>query len=231
MKILFLNCCSGDILQQEMTAFVENMSKDVDIFCFQESLSKDYWLFSDCLKSYRLIKKYKETKNNDNFALSIFVNRKLNLKLSKSIFEYSQNVGLVLWLRIETNGKYFDICNVHGVSKPGDKLDTKQRIRQSNKIIDFLKIQNSRLTVIGGDFNLDINTQSVNCFENNGYRNLIKDFNINTTRNKNAWAKYPNNKQYFADYVFINSEKKVSNFEVLDCNFSDHLPMIIEFNV
>jgi hypothetical protein len=64
-------------------------------------------------------------------------------------------------------------------------------------------------------------------FKNNGYKNLIGDYQIITTRNNLAWSLYPD-KQYFADYVFASPEIKVKSFEVPNNEVSDHLPLILE---
>ena len=69
--------------------------------------------------------------------------------------------------------------------RPGHKLDTPVRLRQSKLILDFLKDKVGS-KIIGGDFNLLPETRSVEMFEKAGYRNLIKEFGIKNTRNKFA---------------------------------------------
>jgi endonuclease/exonuclease/phosphatase family metal-dependent hydrolase len=112
-----------------------------------------------------------------------------------------------------------------GQPKPGTKLDTKEREEASKRIIDFMK-EKSGEKIIGGDFNLLPNTQSILAFENSGYKNLIKEFNIKTTRNNNAWKHYED-KQLFADYVFVSKNLKIKKFEVIENEISDHLPLIL----
>jgi endonuclease/exonuclease/phosphatase family metal-dependent hydrolase len=65
-------------------------------------------------------------------------------------------------------------------------------------------------------------------FEENGYRDLIKEYKISTTRNRLAWEMYPDNKQLFSDYVFLSPGITINNFSVPDNEISDHLPMILE---
>ena len=67
-------------------------------------------------------------------------------------------------------------------------------------------------------------------FEDNGYKNLIKEFKIPTTRNEISWAKYEN-KQLFADFVFVSPDVKITNFSVPNNEISDHLPLILEFRM
>lgn len=75
-----------------------------------------------------------------------------------------------------------------------------------------------------GDFNLDINTRSIEILEEN-LINLIKKYNIKSTRNKH----FPGQEK-FADYMFVSQGVNVLNFKVPDLEISDHLPMILEFS-
>jgi endonuclease/exonuclease/phosphatase family metal-dependent hydrolase len=81
--------------------------------------------------------------------------------------------------------------------------------------------------IIGGDFNLNKNTESVKMFEKNGYRNLIEEFGIEVTRNHLIWDLYPENIQFWADYLFVSPEVKVKSFEVPKNEVSDHLPQVL----
>ena len=121
--------------------------------------------------------------------------------------------------------------NVHGKAMPGHKLDTPARIRQSRNIIDFLKGKNGP-KIIGGDFNLDFHTKSVKMFEDAGYRNLIKEYGIKDTRGEVNHRQYTSSEQqYFSDYCFVSQDVKVKDFKVPDIGISDHLPLILDFEV
>jgi len=139
------------------------------------------------------------------------------------------------YIEIEKDSENLVVCNAHGLSWPFDKMDTLERIIQSERIIDFLKNSNGQKIVVG-DFNLFPNTKSIGMFEESGYRNLIKDFGIKTTRGtlvKQMHPEYgnrPDGFQEFADYTFVTSGIEVKSFEVPDLPLSDHLPMILEFN-
>ena len=76
------------------------------------------------------------------------------------------------------------------------------------------------------------NTKSIKMIKEAGYKNLIKDFGIKTTRNKLAWDQFPDEeKQNFADYVFVSPEIKVRKFSVPNLEISDHLPLILDFEI
>jgi endonuclease/exonuclease/phosphatase family metal-dependent hydrolase len=84
------------------------------------------------------------------------------------------------------------------------------------------------LKIIGGDLNLMPDTESVRMFAANGYRDLIAEFKIPTTRNRLVWDKFPDSKQYYSDYVFVSPEVKVREFSVPNNEISDHLPLIVD---
>lgn len=134
-------------------------------------------------------------------------------------------------MSIKKGNSNLHIANVHGKTHPGHKLDTPTRIKQSKAIIDFLENKKG-LKIVGGDFNLLPNTRSVKLFEQNGYSDLIKKFGIKDTRGKINHEIHKNKTiQYFADYCFVSPDVKVKSFTVPDIEISDHLPLILEFEV
>ena len=78
--------------------------------------------------------------------------------------------------------------------------------------------------ILVGDFNLNINTKSLTILEKKMI-NLIKKYNIQTTRNKH----FPGSEK-FADYTFVSPDIKIRSFQVPHTEVSDHLPMILQFS-
>lgn len=167
-----------------------------------------------------------------SWGLTIFVRESLNVKAFGDFFVFGQKNSFSAenlstlprnfqYLNLVINNKEFLICNFHGLWTPNSKSDTPSRIKQSEKIIQFLDKQKSE-KILCGDFNLDINTKSVRILEQN-MKNLIREYKIKTTRNKY----FPGNEK-FADYVFVSNGIKVNNFQVPNIEISDHLPMILE---
>jgi len=66
--------------------------------------------------------------------------------------------------------------------------------------------------------------RSLNMFEDFGMKNLIKEFNIPSTRSSHY--KKP---ERFADYTFVSKDIKVNQFRVLSDEVSDHLAMYLDF--
>ena len=230
MKIIFLNALEGQI--DEAKQFVQQQSVDTDIFCFQESYNfSDPKIFClDQLRDFNYVTNNKWTNDFDKYSNATFFQKKYINTDTQAIGELDENVGLGLFTCLKTpNNQTINLCNFHGHARPGDKQDTPFRLRQSQLIIDFFK-NLSTPKVVGGDFNLDINTKSVSIFEENGYRNLIKEFNIPTTRNKIVWDQYVD-KQLYADFLFVSPDVKVVNFSVPNLLISDHLPMILEVKI
>ena len=165
----------------------------------------------------------------------IFTKKNLDVLSSGELKIYKntpEDTGFASYVTFKKDGKVINLLNVHGKSRPGDKNDTPARIKQSKTIIEFMKDKDGS-KIIGGDFNLNPDTESVKMFEESGYKNLIKDFEIKNTRNEISWREFRETKdferQHFADYVFVSKEVKVNNFEVPYMEISDHLPQILDF--
>ena len=136
---------------------------------------------------------------------------------------------------IETTTGRFAICNTHGTAFPAHKRDTDERLLQSKKILSKMKGRTG-LHIITGDFNLYPDTKSVQLFSDNGYRNLITEFQITTTRGTMNRTLHPEFEsgdygfQEFADYTFVGADANVTAFSVPDLPLSDHLPMLLEIH-
>ena len=230
MKIIFLNTWDGTV-KKEIERFITNHSKDTEIFCLQEIYEKMKVLCKDLFQEYMVASDYKHINDNESYFQNTYVRRDLSVISKKTLLKNTQGTGLAVYTQIQNGNKTLHVCNVHGVSQPGDKTDNKNRLQQSLEIINFFK-EIKGLKIIGGDFNLEFDTQSVKMFEENGYKNLIKDFNIPTTRNRLTWEKYPEEgKQYFADYVFVSPDVPIKEFSVPNIEISDHLPMILDIEL
>jgi endonuclease/exonuclease/phosphatase (EEP) superfamily protein YafD len=229
MKIIFLNALEGQL--DTINQFITTQSSDTDIFCFQESRSnQESTVFcQNLLPQFDLICADKYFSEKNKFNQATFVKKNIKIIDTQTIGQKEKEIGLSLFTQIKNKSKTINICNVHGIAWPGDKQDNPDRIKQSQSILDFFK----NLTgpkIIGGDFNLDFNTKSVQMFEDNGFKNLIKEFKIPTTRNEVSWSKHKN-KQLFADFLFVSPDIKIKKFTVPKTIVSDHQPMILEFEV
>ena len=115
------------------------------------------------------------------------------------------------------------IFNFHGLWNGQGKTDTEDRLRQSENIINFLKTLSGEI-ILCGDFNLRPDTESIKIFEDFGLKNLIKDYNIKSTR-----TSFYEKEEKFADYIFVSAGVRVMEFKVLPEEISDHAALYLDF--
>lgn len=239
MKIIFFNIWHG-MVWKGLKNFILEESKDTGIFCFLEVdpelqeklvkiLPKYNFYYSKGIKTGYLGEVYE--------GRSIFVNKNIKILKSKRIKLFNTHkfdAGGMIYSELEINDKTLFLGCIHGKARPGTKIDTRLRLKQSEIIIDTFADKKGP-KIIGGDFNLNPDTKSIKMFEEAGYKNLIQEFKIKATRNKISWEQFANHpkfvKQFFADYCFTSNEVKVEKFEVPYNEISDHLPLILEFKI
>lgn len=259
MKLLSLNIWGGKIFSSLIDYLKEQQDK-IDIFCLQEVLSVDgrvtrnpnfkVNLWQELISFFPNFNHFfdstfsgvtPEGKRAKHLkaGLGIFIKKSISIKSHGEIFLYRNKLSIVNYkltnmpvnlqfVNIKINNKPVLIFNFKGIWYPGDKLDTPLRLKQSQKLLQFLKKYKSP-KILCGDFNLLPNTKSIAIIEGQ-MQNLIKDYHIKTTRSTLNHYK-GSHKQKFADYMFVSKEVKVIDFKVPDIAVSDHLPLILEFEV
>jgi exonuclease III len=258
MKLVSFNIWGGKIYEPLMD-YIISLSGDTDIFCFQEVFSAlpgtpevssgaRMFLFQELsavlpefvgfFEARSINYDYKGAVDKPVcFGSAIFVRKSLWVsQYSGRIIEQSNNLidPIEGWIKaqvltIEDKDRRLAVINFHGVALPGDKLDTPQRLGHAKQLQLIWDSLPGLPKILCGDFNLFPETESIKILEGLG-KNLIKEFKIQSTRNEVSW-KIHNNVQHFADYAFVSSEVKVKSFEVPYNEVSDHLPMILEFEV
>lgn len=229
MKVIYFNIANTSYDPKGINNFISEHKRN-SIFCFQENYDTALALTKKVLIDYKSFSASKFIDENSRFGNSIFFSNDLTVIKSSMGLVNDPNIGLCLAVTFKYKKKEFNILNFHGIAFPGNKLDTKNRIDQSTKILELTK-NFGPATVIGGDFNLMPQTKSIKLIEKNNYRNLISEYNIKSTRNENSWKLYQESKQHFADYIFVTHDIKVNSLEVPYTEISDHLPMILEFEI
>jgi hypothetical protein len=229
MRIIFLNSWYART-GQEYFDFIDKNTAETDTFSLFEVDSNLFKHLSLILKDFTGIESHKNIGHHLNYDNATFVSNKCKIFNTKINFIEDPVLGGASLIEIDN----FVLCGVHGLPQPGTKLDNPDRIRQSEEILEAVK-DFSKPVIIGGDFNLMPDTKSIKIFEDRGYRNLIKEFDIKNTRNEVSWGQFNEQpdfeKQYFADYCFISPGVKVKNFEVPYNEVSDHLPLILDFEI
>ncbi len=201
----------------------------------QKILPNHNSFFDPCLDNYIAGSFQKNLVDfNLSWGQAMFISNKIKVNSQGDFFVYRSKDNFnpknensvprnVQFFNFSSQGQAYTVCNLHGIWVRGPKTDNPPRVKQSGMIKTFLDQQTGEKILVG-DFNLDINTQSIKILESN-LRNLIKEYHIPTTRSKH----YNKTDDKFADYTFASPDVKVLSFTVPDVDISDHLPMILEF--
>lgn len=124
------------------------------------------------------------------------------------------------------DGKDLRLINYHGIWSK-DKRGTDKTKKACETIRDF-GLQAKGALVICGDFNLFPDTDSIEVL-NQQFKNLCNEYNILSTRPEtNELSDLSRN---VVDYLLVNEKVKVNDFEVLQSDVSDHLPLIMDFDL
>ena len=225
-----LNIWHGNF-HDPLLEFIKQESQRNDVLCFQEIDEKICRDIKHILKD-RFNLFYAEKPGEHVVSNATYISNRLPVMESRTILGADQETGLgLVCVTSLESGQLVAITNVHGCSRPGDKRDTPARLRQSEAIIRSTTENGDALNIIVGDFNLMPDTKSISMIEKAGFDNLIAQYAIQTTRNEAAWNRYPDDKQLYADYTFIQKDPHIShNFMVINNLISDHLPMFTTIN-
>lgn len=245
MKIISLNTWCGE-LYEPLKNFIKKHSIDIDVFCFQEIRNGEYenkekgfteWtnMFSDIEK---ILPNHKGfiSEMSKGVGIATFVNKNIKVNkvetheiLSKEDTHHIKMAeGWSYYARLMQSIIFEDkkpiLHNFHGI--PGrEKKDTPERKLQIDRVLEIIN-SNDKPQIIIGDFNLDMNTEAISRLEEK-MRNLVKEKNINATRNSfyKLYEALP-----FADYAFTSEGIEVKEFKVLQDEISDHLALFLEIN-
>jgi endonuclease/exonuclease/phosphatase family metal-dependent hydrolase len=245
MKIMYLNTWGGRVAEPLKKFFESN--QDVDVFCLQEVwhdasfsvMDKDEQpdLFSQIgtvLDTYEKV--FAPANERGDYGLAVYYKKSL-LKISddnlmihdreeffpdRNITSFKRNLQCITF-QVEDCQK-LTILNFHGLWTGTGKNDTADRLVQSDTIIAYLKTLKHSF-ILGGDFNLSPDTESLKKFEDFGLKNLIKEWKIMSTRT--SFFTFENK---FADYVFVSKGVNVLDFRVLPDEVSDHAPLCVKIS-
>lgn len=126
---------------------------------------------------------------------------------------------------LDIDGKQLQIINVHGIWTI-DKLDDERTLEQLKIILS--SIREDIPSIVVGDFNLLPNSDSITTISKKMI-NLILKYNVKTTRP--TFDDGLDKGDLVCDYIFVNDKVKVNNFKVLNSKASDHLPLILDFEI
>lgn len=178
--------------------------------------------FGGFLKSGNYIKsKFKIFKKSN-----IFITNKIIKVIDWSSWPEKQSKAVQIVDLDLPGSKNLRILNYHGIwtkEKIGNQntLSACQKINQIAQEVDYP-------VIIVGDFNLFPNTESMKVFKDS-FVSLVDKYQIQTTRPK--INELNNLERNVVDYIFVSQGVKVNSFQVLDTDVSDHLPLILDFDL
>lgn len=235
---------------------LQEVTKRVDKTAFAKFVSKDsidevtqnlkYSFFAPCSVMKNFEYKNFHTKKEFSHDLGGFVEFGNYVKSSFKIIK-GQNIFVQNHFSLTTDWSKWPEDN----SKAAQVIDLKLQNEQKLRVINYHGIwsrykKDSPLTIkaaktikkyaqevdypviICGDFNLFPNTKSMLILKK-GLISLVDEFNIKTTRPSSN--ELSGLKRNIVDYIFISKVIKVNKFEVLDSDASDHLPLILDFDI
>lgn len=243
MKLISLNIWGG-IVKEPLLNFIYQ-HKDTDIFCLQEVYhnAENKISTDDETASLNILNEIQEILHSHKaffrpvvdgiFGIAGFIKKSITIIDENEIIihhnlEYkgrgpthSRNMQ---WFKLSCNNKTITILNVHGLWNGKGKTDTPERLVQSCKIKQFLiNIEGPKL--LCGDLNLNPSTESLKIISS-GMDDHIELNDITSTRS----SLYTKDEK-FADYIFTSPDIKVNDFKVLPDEISDHLPLMIDFEI
>lgn len=248
MKILCLNTWGCRV--PEIFDYISKNSSSIDVFCFQEVLTGSvgraekgdvkncFGLIQNLLPDYTgYFLEYpdesyygiRSAELDFKFGLAYFVRKDIpskdlgGVQLCKQA-NHSDRLACGLLQAVKINE--YTIFNTHGIWQEGGKGDTDARFEQLRNIGKFVEgnTDDNEKKIICGDLNTLPGTDFIGAFDDK-YRNLIKEFNIQSTRS-NLYKK----NLRFADYIFTDNEINVEECYTEDAAVSDHLPIILNVN-
>lgn len=118
------------------------------------------------------------------------------------------------------------ITHMHGLRDLQGKMDTPERTVQVHRLLklsDEVSEPNDA-RIICGDFNVEPSSETLSILASRGFTELVTSRGSKGTRNSH----YEKSGR-FADYLLINREEEVRQFEVVfEPEVSDHCPLILE---
>jgi endonuclease/exonuclease/phosphatase family metal-dependent hydrolase len=259
MKVLSLNTWAG-ALEDLLIPFIAEQGANIDGFMLQEVTSTSNVdavlpvMQSGMAMSANLFEKLQDALPNHtgyfaqtvqnfmqtpgvSFGNAVFLSKSLNVQGVENTFiigelsdeseplDPSQRHPRILQrVSVILDTKQLTLANYHGLHTGSGKEDTPERIEQSRKIAHLL-VEAGAPFMICGDFNLSLETESLAILAA-GNQNLIANYSITSTRSSH----YPHQNR-FADYMIASPEIKITHFEVLPAEVSDHLALVSDFTL
>jgi endonuclease/exonuclease/phosphatase family metal-dependent hydrolase len=253
MRIISLNTWGGRAGKETLLEFFKTHADTTDIFCLQEvwsyarkdlegrsagGVALDYSkIMTNGVRDISALlpdfTPFFHPHVGDNYGLLMLVRKEYPVTDDGEVFVYKQKGYMseedagnharnIQYVTIAIADRPITIINFHGLWNGKGKTDTEDRLQQSENILAFMRQRGGKY-ILCGDFNLRPDTESIRKFEDAGLRNLIREFDVTSTR-----TSFYTKPEKFADYAFISKDIDLKDFKVLPHEVSDHAPLSIE---
>lgn len=139
--------------------------------------------------------------------------------------DFSKDPCNLQYVKIDHNGVFLNVFNTHGVW--GFKgRDNERRFHMSDILVE--NIQNDENVILGGDFNTNPDTKSMQRLEK--YLTNVFKGDLKSTFN----MKHKTNLGYataVVDMIYIDKKMKILDKRCPDVNVSDHFPLVVTIAV
>lgn len=242
LKLLHLNVWKGK-LHYQLTDFLEEYS--VDIACFQEvhdlpgssegvfatldemqaASGLDYkYMSATCEFNYmrRKARYGNATLSRYPIASSNTIFTRGSFATDFDIPPYDINIRNFQHIVLGESG--LNIINHHGFYVHDSKAGNDETLRQMQILADYVAKLSGPI-IICGDFNLEPTSPSVRLIEDQGFINLSTKHNLTSTYTELSIL------DVVCDYIFVNDQIQVRDFQKLNNLLSDHSALMLEFNL
>ena len=127
--------------------------------------------------------------------------------------------------KITINGKDIQVITVHGIWTK-DKMGDERTLNQIESILE--EVRYDIPCIVTGDFNLLPKSESIKNISQK-LTNLIEKYDIKSTRP--SFDDGLDKGDIVCDYIFVNDKVKINDFKVINTNVSDHLPIVLDFDI
>ena len=144
--------------------------------------------------------------------------------------DYTMVPRSALAVKFSYEGKEFEVINTHGAWSL-KAVDTPEKIRQATILYNYLKTVNLPF-ILAGDFNMTSGTKVIQMYLTLA-RDLSEEYDVKNTINLDVhYAKEQLKDGITVDHVFVTSDIKVHNFEVVATpTLSDHYGLRAELEI
>jgi endonuclease/exonuclease/phosphatase family metal-dependent hydrolase len=256
MKIIYLNIWGG-ILFEDLRQFLLREASDTDIFCFSEvfdtptrkvhlprgarantyaelrnALPDFEGYYAPCEYGFIYDAKPADFEISMGRSLPVLAHGSKHVLGETHSYDFVHQESMprnIQHVRVATQSGSLVVANFHGVvDKASGKRDSDLTIRQFHAVIEYMREQPGP-HIVGGDFNVYPTTECIALFERAGYRNLVREYGIELTRNRH-YASMEQFADYVSDYAFASPGPVIEDFQVLPDVVSDHQALMLSIS-